>query len=208
MGRRLVIDTDIGTDVDDLWTLAMLPGLAGLDLEAVTLVYGDTDVRARLAATALAMMGIHVPVYRGCEQPLSGKAVMWAGHEGVGVPGLAEAAYAAADAVDVLIDLASADPGSLEVLAMSHVGRAELHDGVLRFIFERIMLPDSTSDPLGSQGFVRFTVRHRPALPEATEVHNHAAIYFDLNPPIITNTVLVINLKYTWSCASTSTSTS
>jgi purine nucleosidase len=118
MGRRLVIDTDIGTDVDDLWTLAMLPGLAGLDLEAVTLVYGDTDVRARLAATALAMMGIDVPVYRGCEQPLSGKAVMWAGHEGVGVPGLAEAAYAAADAVDVLIDLASADPGTLEVLAI------------------------------------------------------------------------------------------
>ncbi len=118
MGRRLVIDTDIGTDVDDLWTLAMLPGLAGLDLEAATLVYGDTDVRARLASVALAMMGIDVPVYRGCEQPLSGKAVMWAGHEGVGVPGLAEADYAAADAVDVLVDLAAVEPGSLEVLAI------------------------------------------------------------------------------------------
>jgi purine nucleosidase len=118
MGRRLVIDTDIGTDVDDLWTLAMLPGLVGLDLEAVTLVYGDTDVRARLASVALGMMGIGVPVYRGCEQPLSGKAVMWAGHEGVGVPGLSTARYAAGDAVDVLIELATAEPGSLEVLAI------------------------------------------------------------------------------------------
>ena len=118
MGRRLVIDTDIGTDVDDLWTLAMLPGLAGFDLEAVTLVYGDTDVRARLASVALGTMGIDAPVYRGCEQPLSGKAVMWAGHEGVGVPGLADAHYAAGDAVDVLIESAAADPGTLEVLAI------------------------------------------------------------------------------------------
>jgi purine nucleosidase len=118
MDRRLVIDTDIGTDVDDLWTLAMLPGLAGIDLEAVTLVYGDTDVRARLASVALAAMGIDVPVYRGCEQPLSGKAVMWAGHEGVGVSGLADARYATGDAVDVLIDLAAAEPGSLDVLAI------------------------------------------------------------------------------------------
>lgn len=118
MSRRLVIDTDIGTDVDDLWTLAMLPGIAGVDLEAITLVYGDTDVRARLASVALAQMGIGAPVYRGCEQPLSGKAVMWAGHEGVGVPGLADARYEPTDAVDVLIELATADPGSLEVLAI------------------------------------------------------------------------------------------
>jgi purine nucleosidase len=118
MGHRLVIDTDIGTDVDDLWTLAMLPGLAGVDLEGVTLVYGDTDVRARLASVALEAMGITVPVCRGCEQPLSGKAVMWAGHEGVGVPGLADARYEPGDAVDVLIDLAAAEPGSLEVLAI------------------------------------------------------------------------------------------
>ena len=118
MARRLVIDTDIGTDVDDLWTLAMLPGLTGLDVQAVTLVYGDTDVRARLASVALAQMGIDAAVYRGCEQPLSGKAVMWAGHEGAGVPGLAEAGYRSGDAVDVLIELAAAEPGTLEVLAI------------------------------------------------------------------------------------------
>lgn len=118
MGRRLVIDTDIGTDVDDLWTLAMLPGIAGVDLEAVTLVYGDTDVRARLASVALGLMGIDVPLHCGCEQTLSGKAVMWAGHEGEGVPGLADARYEPIHAVDVLIGLAAAAPGSLEVLAI------------------------------------------------------------------------------------------
>lgn len=118
MGDRLVIDTDIGTDVDDLWTLAMVPALDRIDLCAVTMVYGDTDLRARLASTVLGLMGLDAPVHRGVERTLSGKAVMWAGHEGIGVPGIDEAVYEARDAVDVLIELAAADPGSLDVLAI------------------------------------------------------------------------------------------
>jgi len=115
---RLVIDTDIGTDVDDLWTLAMVPGLPTVELEAVTVVYGDTDLRARLASVALSTMGLDVPVYRGLEQPMSGKAVVWGGHEGEGVPGMNDASYASRDAVDVLIELAATDPGTLDVLAI------------------------------------------------------------------------------------------
>jgi uncharacterized repeat protein (TIGR01451 family) len=88
------------------------------------------------------------------------------------------------DTLDTGLDLSS-----LEVLAMSHVGRAELHDGVLRFIFERIMLPDSTSDPLGSQGFVRFALHQQEGLPEGRVLANTAHIFFDLNPAIVTNTV-------------------
>jgi len=113
-----VIDTDIGTDVDDLWTLAMVPGLPTIELEAVTVVYGDPDLRARLASVALSTMGLDVPVYRGCEQPMSGKPVVWGGHEGEGVSGLDVASYASRDAVDVLIELAATDPGTLDVLAI------------------------------------------------------------------------------------------
>lgn len=118
MARRLVIDTDIGTDVDDLWTLAMVPNLVDVSLHAVTTVYGDTDVRARLASVALQGMGLDVPVYCGCEQPMSGKSVLWAGHEGAGVPGMSDATYSSRDAVDVLMELAAPDPGTLEILAI------------------------------------------------------------------------------------------
>lgn len=118
MARRLVIDTDIGTDVDDLWTLAMVPNLVDVNLEAVTTVYGKTDVRARLASVALQGMGLDVPVFRGCEQPMSGKSVLWAGHEGAGVPGISDATYSSRDAVDVLMELAASDPGTLEILAI------------------------------------------------------------------------------------------
>ncbi len=116
--RRLVIDTDIGTDVDDLWTLAMVPNLVDVNLEAVTIVYGDTDLRARLASVALQGMGLDVPVYCGCEQPMSGKSVLWAGHEGVDVPGISDATYSSRDGVEVLVELAASDPGTLEILAI------------------------------------------------------------------------------------------
>lgn len=118
MNHRLVIDTDIGTDVDDLWTLAMVPGLDGVDLAAVTLVYGDTDLRARMASAVLTAMGVAVPVHRGCGDPFSRKAVVWAGHEGMGVPGIADAVYDPTDAVDALIEAAATEPGTLEVVAI------------------------------------------------------------------------------------------
>ncbi len=66
---------------------------------------------------------------------------------------------------------------------------AQLNDNVLHFSFPGIMLPDSTTNPAGSQGYVQFRVYPKPGLPLGTVVENRAAIYFDYNPPIITNTV-------------------
>lgn len=118
MKRRLVIDTDIGTDVDDLWTVAMIPALDDVELAAISVVYGDTELRARLAAHACDAMGIDVPIHRGREDTLSGKEIMWAGHEGEGVDGLDAATYEPGDAVDVLVDLAAATPNGLDVVAI------------------------------------------------------------------------------------------
>ncbi|MEL6844652.1 MAG: PKD domain-containing protein, partial [Bacteroidota bacterium] len=62
-------------------------------------------------------------------------------------------------------------------------------DSVLVFTFANINLPDSVSDPQGSQGFVAYTLQHAASLSPGTQIDNRAAIYFDYNPPIITNTV-------------------
>ena len=52
------------------------------------------------------------------------------------------------------------------------------------------MLPDSGADYAGSQGFVRFRIRINELATPGTEIFNHAEIYFDLNPAIITNDVI------------------
>jgi uncharacterized repeat protein (TIGR01451 family) len=59
---------------------------------------------------------------------------------------------------------------------------------VLEWTFNNIMLPDSNVNEPESHGFIKFTVRQNRDLPIGTLLENSAAIYFDFNPPIITNT--------------------
>lgn len=61
---------------------------------------------------------------------------------------------------------------------------------VLKFEFPNIMLPDSTIDYEKSQGGLSFKVKHKGGLPMLTPITNKAAIFFDVNAPIITNTTL------------------
>lgn len=49
----VILDTDIGSDIDALFALAMLLGCPELDLRLVTSVGGDTRYRARLTAGGL-----------------------------------------------------------------------------------------------------------------------------------------------------------
>lgn len=62
---------------------------------------------------------------------------------------------------------------------------------VIEFLFEGINLPDSTSDEPGSNGFVRFRIEQNGTNTQGTVIGNEAGIYFDMNPPIITNTALL-----------------
>lgn len=82
------------------------------------------------------------------------------------------------------LDWATFRPGS-----SSHAYEATLHDdGLLEFHFRDILLPDSTTNEPGSHGFVQFEISALPGLSEETVIENTAGIYFDFNPPIITNT--------------------
>ncbi|MCB0639067.1 MAG: PKD domain-containing protein, partial [Lewinella sp.] len=83
------------------------------------------------------------------------------------------------------LDWSTFRPGS-----SSHPYEATLHDdGLLEFHFRDILLPDSTTNEPGSHGFVQFEIKALPGLAEGTAIENTAGIYFDFNPPIITNTV-------------------
>jgi|GEM_PF-5661563 len=70
-------------------------------------------------------------------------------------------------------------------LTMSSLGTS--NQGYAEFEFENIQLPDSVSDEAGSHGYVTFIIQQIPDLSPGTIFHNQASIYFDLNPPIITN---------------------
>ncbi len=55
------------------------------------------------------------------------------------------------------------------------------------FRFTQIKLPFTAPE---SHGWVAFEIQTKPNLPPGTQLHNTAAIYFDHNDPVITNTTL------------------
>jgi len=119
MPRRIVLDTDIGTDVDDALALALALGSPELELVAVTTVAGDTAVRARIAARLLALAGRRdIPVHAGCAQSLASPGgFAWFGHEGDGILDDTPDAIADEPAVDALLRLFR-DDAALELVAI------------------------------------------------------------------------------------------
>ncbi len=87
MAQRIIVDTDIGTDVDDAYALALLASSPEVKMEGVTTVWADATLRARIARKLLNLLGKQdVPVAVGENLPLDRqRPAFLMGHEGRGV---------------------------------------------------------------------------------------------------------------------------
>lgn len=89
------------------------------------------------------------------------------------------------DTLDPRLDLTT-----FRMTATSHPANWQiLPGGILRVEYPDINLPDSTRDEPNSHGFFRFSIFPDQSLQPGDRFEGRAAIYFDFNPPIITNTV-------------------
>lgn len=89
------------------------------------------------------------------------------------------------------LQLDAFDSFSFEMLDASHGYEVSLRDNrILTWIFDDILLPDSTTNEPESHGFVRFRLMPKDTLFQGETIRNSAGIYFDFNEPVITNTVV------------------
>ncbi len=64
--HKVILDTDIGDDVDDAYALALLTSLPNARILGVTTAFGQTAERAEVAAKLLSVIGRKdIPVYAG-----------------------------------------------------------------------------------------------------------------------------------------------
>lgn len=83
------------------------------------------------------------------------------------------------------------DPGSVKPGASSHPYKFEYYgDRDIKFTFDNILLPDSSTNLEASQGFVSFRVSQKAGVPLETDIENRAGIFFDFNAPVYTNTTV------------------
>ncbi len=88
------------------------------------------------------------------------------------------------DTISSFLDITTLIPGT-----SSHPYEYTVYgERIAKFYFPNILLPDSNTNEPESNGFVKFKIQQIPNNPDGTVITNTAAIYFDFNEPIITNT--------------------
>jgi uncharacterized repeat protein (TIGR01451 family) len=90
------------------------------------------------------------------------------------------------DTLDTDLDIFSVTPG----VASHDYSFTMFGERVLQWTFNNIMLADSFSNEEASHGFITYTVDQVADLTDGSQITNNAAIYFDSNEPVITNTTL------------------
>ena len=114
----VILDTDIGTDIDDAYALVALIRNADLELLGVTTVSSDAAARARLAAKLLHVAGgrwSKIPVYAGISTPTQYmKQVEWAA--GFTAPNLHESG-----GVEFMRREINARPGKVTIIAVGEL---------------------------------------------------------------------------------------
>lgn len=92
------------------------------------------------------------------------------------------------DTLSNLLDLTT-----FRIVAASHDMEYALSSrNTLDFYFNNIFLPDSASNEALSNGFVKYAVKCKSSVTLGNAITNTAFIYFDLNPPITTNTTTTL----------------
>lgn len=131
MPVRVILDTDIGTDVDDWIALALVLSSTELTLEGVTCVYADVAIRARMVLKLMQLRGYTggAPVMRGVRDPLLKlDPLFWMGHEGKGLLEPEDSALEPAPehAVDYIVRTVMANPGQIHLVCIGPLTNAAL----------------------------------------------------------------------------------
>lgn len=153
--QLVIIDTDIGDDIDDAFAVALALRSPELHILGITTAFGDTELRARLLDRYLAAVGrTDIPVAAGVATP----------HSNV----FSQAAYAQrepdhkhADGVAFLLDEIRRHPGEITLIAIGpedNIGAAIQRDPATFQKLQRVVLMGGSID----RGYDGPNGEHRP----------------------------------------------
>ena len=117
--EKIILDTDIGSDVDDACCLAYLLAQPRCELLGITTVSGQPTERAKLASALCHVAGVTVPIFHGTAQPLLVAQRQPTAHQAVLLDRFAhDQEYPQGEAIDFLRRTIRAQPGEVTLLAV------------------------------------------------------------------------------------------
>ncbi len=173
---KVILDTDIGTDIDDGWALGYALKSASFELLGVTVSDADTPQRARLACKLLHRLGrTDVPVAVGRKTPAVPPdridyQFTWAEDFVAYKP-------VSASAVEFLADAIRKNPGQVTLIAvgpLQNIGDlVRLHPDVIPMV-KRVVLMSGSVGPNASSPTPLAEWNVKLAIPEAQAVYSAA----------------------------------
>jgi purine nucleosidase len=116
---KVLLDTDIGTDVDDAVCLAYLLSHPECELLGITTVTGEAVKRASLASVLCQAAGRDIPIYPGAEHPMRGEQRQPIAQQATALPRWPhETHFPLNQAVDFLADTIRSHPGEVTLLTI------------------------------------------------------------------------------------------
>ena len=116
---KVLLDTDIGTDVDDAVCLAYLLSHPDCELLGITTVTGQAEKRASLASILCQMAGKDIPIYPGADRPMQGEQRQPVAQQAASLPRWPhQTDFPMGQAVDFLADTIRAHPGEVTLLSV------------------------------------------------------------------------------------------
>ncbi|PWH14279.1 MAG: nucleoside hydrolase [Anaerolineae bacterium] len=113
----VILDTDIGTDIDDTWALTMLLNCPELDLRLINTVSGDTTYRAHLTAKFLQAAGrTEIPIGIGLGSPEGSLNFQQPWLDGFDVDSYPGTIYP--DGVQAMLEVIAASPQPVTVISI------------------------------------------------------------------------------------------
>ena len=124
---KVLLDTDIGTDVDDAVCLAYLLSHPDCELLGITTVTGESEKRASLASVLCQAAGREVPIYPGAEHPMQGEQRQLIAQQAAALPHWPhETHFPMNQAVDFLANTIRSHPGEVIFLTIGPLTNAGL----------------------------------------------------------------------------------
>jgi len=117
--NKVLLDTDIGSDIDDALCLAYLLSHPQCELLGVTTVSGQAKLRAEMADAMCKAWGKDIPVFPGAEKPLLGESRQPQAPQAAALGDWPRANdFPQGKAVQFLRDTIRANPGEVDLLAI------------------------------------------------------------------------------------------
>lgn len=170
---KVLLDTDIGTDVDDAVCLAYLLSHPDCELLGITTVTGEAVKRASLASVLCQAAGRDIPIYPGAEHPMRGEQRQLIAQQAAALPRWPhEIHFPENQVVEFLAQTIRSHPGEVTLLTIGPVTNVgtlfSAHPDVAALLAGLVMMGGAFGEDLAPNEQVEWNIAGDPLAAEVT----------------------------------------